>query len=305
MSQAAIPPVSAAAPTDLRQRFLIDHSPVRGDLVQLGDSLRTILQQRDYPPALQRLLGELLAGAALLASTLKLRGRLSIQVQGSGAFKWAMAECSDAGDIRALAEWDTEDAGLFTGAAAEHAMLALESPLVFINIEPDQGERYQGIVELKGQTLADSLAGYYDQSAQIPTLLQLACDGHQAAGLLVQLLPRDNAIEDDVVDYDLWPRLQQLTATITADELIHLPPTETLHRLYHEEPVRVLEQENLRFGCTCSQARCEAALQQVGEEAVREILAEDDEIRMDCQFCNTRYRFGPEQALALFGLHVS
>ena len=122
------------------------------------------------------------------------------------------------------------------------------------------------------------------------------------------LMPRFAAQDRHINDRQrqaITVALQQGLSIITADELIHLPPTETLHRLYHEEPVRVLEQENLRFGCTCSQARCEAALQQVGEEAVREILAEDDEIRMDCQFCNTRYRFGPEQALALFGLHVS
>lgn len=291
------------AGNDSRQRFLIDNSPVRGDVVKLELTLHAILRQQHYPAALQKLLGEMLVAAALFMSTLKVKGRLSLQLQGTGGFRWAMAECTDGGELRALAGWDSDFE--FKGERATDALMQLESPTIFVNIEPDQGERYQGIVGRQGDTLAACLAGYFQQSAQLPTLLELACDGHKAAGILVQLLPRSNTIEEDVVDFDLWPRLQHLTATIKADELLELPAHEILHRLYHEEPVRVLEETPLKFGCTCSRARCEAALQQIGVDAVREILTEDDEIKMDCQFCQTQYRFGPEEALALFGLHVS
>ncbi len=289
--------------TDIRQRFFIEHSPVRGEVVHLDHALQTILKQREYPQAIALLLGEMLAGSTLLASTLKINGRLSLQVQGSGSLKWAMAECSHRGEIRALAEWHEDD--IFNDAENGNVALStLKDGVLFINIEPEHGERYQGIVPLEHDNLPDCLTQYYDLSAQIPTRLNLACDGKQAGGLLVQLLPRNDE-EQEQMDQDLWPRLTLLTDTIKPDELIHLPAEEILYRLYNQEEVRLPEGEQLAFGCTCSQARCEEALRQVGAETVKELLEEEDEIKMDCQFCNTQYRFGPEQALALFGMHVS
>lgn len=289
--------------TDIRQRFFIEHSPVRGEVVHLAETLQTILKQRDYPKAIELLLGELLAGSALLASTLKIKGRLSLQIQGTGSLKWAMAECNHKGELRALAEW-SDDPVLMQADNGNVALGTLKDGVLFINIEPEHGERYQGIVPLEAESLAGCLTQYYDLSAQIPTRLTLACDGEQAGGLLIQLLPR-NDDEQDLVDEDLWPRLTLLTNTLKADELIYLPSEEVLYRLYNEEDVRLPDQESLSFGCTCSRERCEQALRQVGQETVQELLAEENEIKMDCQFCNAQYRFGPEQALGLFGIHVS
>lgn len=289
--------------TDIRQRFFIEHSPVRGEVVHLAETLQTILKQRDYPRAIELLLGELLAGSALLASTLKIEGRLSLQIQGSGSLKWAMAECNHRGELRALAEW-TDDPVLTHADNGDVALSTLKDGVLFINIEPENGERYQGIVPLEAGNLAGCLTQYYDLSAQIPTRLALACDGKQAGGLLIQLLPR-NDDEQELVDADLWPRLTLLTNTLKAEELIYLPSQEVLYRLYNEEDVRLPDQETLSFGCTCSRERCEQALRQVGQETVQELLAEENEIKMDCQFCNAQYRFGPEEALGLFGIHVS
>ncbi|RYY77748.1 MAG: Hsp33 family molecular chaperone HslO [Moraxellaceae bacterium] len=289
--------------TDIRQRFFIEHSPVRGEVVHLKDTLHTILKQRDYPQAIELLLGELLVGSALLASTLKIKGRLSLQVQGSGSLKWAMAECNHLGELRALAEW-TDDPVLMQADNGNVALSTLKDGVLFINIEPEHGERYQGIVPLEADSLAGCLIQYYDLSAQIPTRLTLACDGQQAGGLLIQLLPRNDE-EQTRVDEDLWPRLTMLTNTLKAEELIYLPSQEILYRLYNEEEVRLPEQDSLSFGCTCSRERCEQALLQVGQDTVQELLAEENEIKMDCQFCNAQYRFGPEQALGLFGIHVS
>ena len=212
--------------TDIRQRFFIEHSPVRGEVVHLTDTLHTILKQRDYPQAIELLLGELLVGSALLASTLKIKGRLSLQVQGSGSLKWAMAECNHLGELRALAEW-TDDPVLMQADNGNVALRTLKDGVLFINIEPEHGERYQGIVPLASDSLAGCLLQYYDLSAQIPTRLSLACDGQQAGGLLIQLLPRNDE-EQTRVDEDLWPRLTMLTNTLKAEELIYLPSQEIL-----------------------------------------------------------------------------
>ena len=290
--------------SDLRQRFYIEDSPVRGEVVHLEETLQTILAQRDYAPAVQVLLGEMLSATALLASTLKIKGRISLQIQASGSFKWAMAECNHLGEVRALADYETDPR--FNAADSSSTVLStLISPVLFINIEPEFGERYQGIVALDKPNLAGCLMQYYDLSAQIPTRIVLASSAQRAGGLLIQLLPRNSEEEQERVDQDLWPRLTMLTETLKIEELTDLEASEILYRLYNEEEVRLPEVEILKFGCTCSKERCAQALEQIGAEAVRETLEHQNPITMDCQFCNTQYSFSAEEALGLFGEHLS
>ena len=290
--------------SDLRQRFYIEDSPVRGEVVHLEETLQTILAQRDYAPAVQVLLGEMLSATALLASTLKIKGRISLQIQASGSFKWAMAECNHLGEVRALADYETDPR--FNAADSSSTVLStLISPVLFINIEPEFGERYQEIVALDKPNLAGCLMQYYDLSAQIPTRIVLASSAQRAGGLLIQLLPRNSEEEQERVDQDLWPRLTMLTETLKIEELTDLESSEILYRLYNEEEVRLPEVEILKFGCTCSKERCAQALEQIGAEAVRETLEHQNPITMDCQFCNTQYSFSAEEALGLFGEHLS
>lgn len=289
--------------SDLRQRFYLEDCPVRGEVVHLQQALQTILAQRDYMPAVQHLLGEMLSATALLASTLKIRGRISLQIQATGTFKWAMAECNHHGELRALADYQADPH--FASNDSTAVLVNLQQPILFINIEPEHGERYQGIVPLDQPTLADCLMQYYDLSAQIPTRIVLASNAQSAGGLLIQLLPRQDEAEQQRVDEDLWPRLTLLTQTLKAEELTDLTAEEILYRLYNEEQVRLPEVEQLKFGCTCSKQRCAEALKQIGVDAVRETLIEQDPISMDCQFCNAHYSFSAQEALGLFGEHLS
>ncbi|MEN8292318.1 Hsp33 family molecular chaperone HslO [Acinetobacter radioresistens] len=290
--------------SDLRQRFYLENSPVRGEVVHLEEALQTILAQRPYAPAVQLLIGEMLSATALLASTLKIKGRISLQIQAAGTFKWAMAECTHLGQVRALAEYE-EDPRFGEATDSSVVLGSLVNPVLFINIEPEFGERYQGIVPLDRSTLAECLMQYYDLSAQIPTRLVLASNEQRSGGLLIQLLPRNSEEEQQIVDEDLWPRLTMLTETLKSEELTELGAEEILYRLYNEEDVRLPEVEHLRFGCTCSKERCAAALQQIGVGAVRETLEFQNPIVMDCQFCQAQYTFTAEEALGLFGEHLS
>ena len=290
--------------SDLRQRFYIEDCPVRGEVVHLEESLQTILAQRDYMPAVKALLGEMLSATALLASTLKIKGRISLQIQASGTFKWAMAECNHLGEIRALADYE-QDPHFQEGTDSSVVLGSLQNPVLFINIEPEFGDRYQGIVPLDQPTLAGCLMQYYDLSAQIPTHIVLATTPKRSGGLLIQLLPRNNEEEQQLIDEDIWPRLTMLTETLKPEELTELSANEILYRLYNEEQVRLPEIEHLKFGCTCYKERCAEALIQIGVESVRETLTEQNPIRMDCQFCNTQYSFTAEEALGLFGEHLS
>ena len=303
---------------DIRQRFFIEDSPVRGDVVRLSRSYATTIAQKPYPEAIKRLLGEMMTAASLLISTVKINGRLSIQLQSSdpeSLLNWAMAECDQDGIIRALASWKADtDAqaqaweSMTTAKDAFAELGAMGQGVLFINIQPDGGDSYQGIVERSHDNLADCLAHYQKQSAQIPTLINLASDGLQAGGILVQMLPRTaeetyevEQNQDAGIDDDLWPRLNVLTRTLKAEELTTLDTSEILYRLYHEENIVAPEPVALSFGCTCSREKCEIAIEQIGEAEALDIVEEQGgTFEMDCGFCGEIYPFDKDDVTAIF-----
>ena len=296
---------------DVRQRFFIQDSPVRGDVVRLSRSYASTIAQKPYPEAIKRLLGEMLTAASLLIGTVKIDGHLSIQLQSSdknSLLNWAMAECDQDGVIRALASWkaDTDEQiqaweNMTCANDAFAELGAFGQGVLFINIQPEGGEPYQGIVERSHDNLADCLAHYQKQSAQIPTLINLASDGLQAGGILVQLLPRRDDEEQAHVDNDLWPRLSVLTRTIKPEELTTLPTTELLYRLYNEEDVVLPEPVALTFGCTCSKEKCEMAILQIGQDEMLDICDEQGgQFEMDCGVCGASYRFDKEDIAEIF-----
>ena len=270
--------------SDQIQRFLFDQTNVRGEIVTLSTAYHEVLDRHAYPPAVNQLLGELLAAVALLTDTVKLDGTLSIEVRGQGVLALLMAESNPGGELRAIARI-AEDAAL----PSEHACfreLVGEGQIV-ITLDPKEGHRYQGIVALDHDTLGGCLEAYFGQSEQLPTRLWLAADGERAGGLLLQRLP-DASQNQDV---DAWERSVHLADTIKQEELLGLEQREVLYRLYHEETVRVFDPKALRFGCTCSRERMSHALYTLGKDELRDILREQGAIDTQCHFCHTKYHY--------------
>lgn len=282
---------------DQLQRFLFDGTAVRGEIAQLDATYRDVLGNHDYPEPIERLLGELLAACALLTATVKLDGTLGIELRGNGAVSLLMAESNPgnhehAQQLRGIARYDQ-------AALAQLADTSLTTLLgdgrVVITLDPHQGRRYQGIVNLEHNSIAGCVETYFAQSEQLPTRLWLAADDNGAAGLLLQQLPKDAAANDS----DAWNRLNQLAATITGSELTRLNARNILYRLFHEERPRVFDPAPIRFACTCSRERFGAALHQLGQKELRDILAEQGKIETQCHFCNTTYVFSPADVEAL------
>ncbi len=289
--------------TDYRQRFFLEDSPVRGDVVSLKDAYQTIIAQKPYPKALQALLGEMLVAASLLIGTLKIEGRLSIQLQSqdpSNALHWAMAECDSTGAVRALADFsDDERWGDCHNSKDAFAQLGTGTQgVLFVSIHQATGESYQGIVERICDDLGECLAHYQKQSAQIPTFIKLSCDEQVAGGFLVQLLPQSDIDKEN--DPDLWNRVVILANTLKDEELTTLPADELLYRLYHEEQVTIPEATPLHFGCTCSLEKSQGAIVQLGKQEALHVLAEKGELALDCGFCGTVYRFDKDDIEKLF-----
>ncbi|MFO7648532.1 MULTISPECIES: Hsp33 family molecular chaperone HslO [Halomonas] len=278
--------------TDQIQRFLFDDTNVRGEIVTLEQAYAEVLDRHDYPAVVNRLLGELLAAVALLTDTVKLDGTLSIEVRGQGALSLLMAESNPGGELRAIARL-AEDAPM-PGEATGFRELLGEGQIM-ITLDPREGHRYQGIVALDRDSLAECLADYFAQSEQLPTRLWLAADGQRAGGLLLQRIPDESRNQDS----DAWERSVLLADTVKAEELLGLAPLEVLRRLYHEETVRVFEPKPLRFGCTCSRERIAGSLLTLGEAELRDVLAEHGTIDTQCHFCHSRYVFSEQDIEAL------
>jgi molecular chaperone Hsp33 len=277
---------AADAAADSSRRFLFEQADIRGEIVQLDASLRDMLAVHLYAPGVQRLLGEFLAAATLLSTTLKFEGRLILQARSSGQVPLLMAECNSDLQIRGIAR------GAQLATSEEFDQLLAEGTLA-ITIEPLQGKRYQGIVPLSGHSLAASLDAYFEQSEQLQTRLWLACDGGSAAGLLLQQLPAQISRESQLREQQ-WQHICTLGETVTADELLRLPPADLLYRLYHDDPVRLFDPRPVSFQCSCSLQRSRNALSAIAATELEDILNEQGCITVDCEFCNQQYRFERE-----------
>ncbi|MBI5918606.1 MAG: Hsp33 family molecular chaperone HslO [Nitrosomonadales bacterium] len=274
---------------DSLQRFLFDAAPIRGEFVHLEDTWRTVLARHDYPPALRRMMGELVAAAALLAATLKLDGALILQIQGRGAVRLLVVECSGDLNLRATAKWEGD---LATGTPAE---LIGDGQFV-ITLDPqDGGTPYQGIVPLEGASVAAMLENYMGRSEQLATRLWLAADGEVAAGLLLQKLP-----DQPEQDADAWSRATQLADTLKVEELLKMPAPYLLHRLYHEEDIRLFDAQPAAFACSCSRDNVARMLKMLGRDEVEAVLEEQGSIEIHCEFCNQRYVFEVEDVEQVF-----
>jgi molecular chaperone Hsp33 len=292
---------------DLLNRFIFDDCDIRGELVTLNKSYRDILDHNHYPPAIQRLLGEFLAAVGLLSSTLKFEGMIILQARGEGAISTIMAECNHHNNVRGIVRLN-EGVELTEQLAQTGSMLdLLGKGVLFITIEPKRTEnftgkleRYQGIVPLEKETLAGCLEDYFQQSEQLATRLWFAADNQHASGLLIQALPnqlKTNAEENK----DHWETIEALADTITPEELLNLDHEMILHRLFHEQPLRVFEPRQVTFSCSCSRERSESALIALGKDEVEQLLVEKGSIDIDCQFCNQHYYFSPVDVRKLLG----
>ncbi|QHQ19736.1 Hsp33 family molecular chaperone HslO [Pectobacterium brasiliense] len=268
---------------DQLHRYLFENYAVRGELVTVNETYQRILTNHDYPAAVQTLLGEMLVATSLLTATLKFSGDITVQLQGDGPLKLAVINGNHQQQMRGVARLQGDIA---PGSSLKEMV---GNGYLVITITPTDGERYQGVVGLEGETVAECLESYFQQSEQLPTRLFIRTgqhDGKQAAaGMLLQVLPAQDADRND------FDHLAQLTTTVKADELFTLPATEVLYRLYHQEEVTVYEPQDVEFRCHCSRDRCADALMTLSDQEVNEMIEQDGEIDMHCDYCGTHYLF--------------
>ena len=276
---------------DSLQRFLFEHIPVRGELVHLDATWQAVLERHDYPAPLRRVLGELMAAAALLAATLKFEGSIILQLHGSEPVSLIVVECTSEQTLRATAKWSGELSG-------EDLPTLLGRGRFVITLSPTSGtQSYQGVVDLQGRTVAACLEHYMSSSEQLETRLWLSSDDTRSAGMLLQRLPAPAHHE---VDCDAWTRIGHLGDTLADAELLDLTPEVLLHRLYHEDDLRLFEPRPVSFRCSCTTQRVVSMLRMLGHDEVKSIVEERDTVDVTCEFCNKRYTFDAVDAEQVF-----
>lgn len=276
------------------QRFSFDNTNVRGERVLLNSAYQEIIKRKQYPLSIEKLLGEFVAAIALLRDIVKIDGVLSIQAKGHGFLSTLMTECDEFQNLRGIAQWDNDQ------EVPEFISLkdALKDGYLAITIQPRNGQRYQGIVEIVGDTLAECLEQYFSQSEQLPSRVWLAANGSQCGGLFLQRLPQEQA---KAGDEDAWERFIHLASTVKEEELLGLETAALLHRLYHEEELRLYDTKPMQFGCSCSRQRTLDAVMSLGSEEIRELLIEQGSVKVDCQFCAEKYEFTESDLVDLLG----
>ncbi len=293
--------------------FAIEGMDVRGRAVRIGTVVDQILSAHDYPEPVARILGELLTLTALLGSMMKFDGIVTMQTKSGGPVPMMVADyemqADGVGRLRGYADIDEVKYAAYGKNPSFHGLIGSKSGYLALTI--DQGadmERYQGIVDLTGETIAEVARNYFMSSEQTPTELRLRTDrdavtgNWRAGGIMVQHLARGEEGRERILDRDTeeqWNRASVLMHSVKEEELLdpQLDLDNLLYRLFNEDGVRVFEAAHLAKGCRCDRDRLLAVISQFSDDDVDHMTV-DGKISVNCQFCNKNFDFTPDEARA-------
>ncbi|HEX7416480.1 MAG TPA: Hsp33 family molecular chaperone HslO [Steroidobacteraceae bacterium] len=287
---------------DLVRRFVFENQGIRGQWVQIDAAWAALRAHQTHAPPVRELLGQATCAALLLASTLKFEGSLTFQLEGDGAVPLLVAQCTHDFRVRAVARAENVDP-----AADFRALVGSGRVIVTVESE-DRATRYQGIVALRGNTLARCLESYFARSEQLPTAVQLAADADRAGGLLLQRIAEDGgraqgevltraagagaeAAPESADGERVWDGASAAVANLDRDLLLRFAPEPLLRRSFPAYDLRLFAGAPVRFQCRCDEARVTNILRALGASEVREVLAEQGAVTVTCEFCQRPYRF--------------
>lgn len=281
--------------------YTLPDRDTRGRSVRLGPVLDDILAAHSYPPAIKHVLAEALVLTALMGSLLKETGdQLTLQAQSQGGVISLMVCDYREGELRGYVQYDA-DAFDEMGATPALPSLFGNGYLAITFDIATNGQRYQGIVPMEGESLSAAVESYFAQSEQVPTLIRTAvnssAEGCVGGGMLLQYMPDGEEGRErlhtrtDPIDPS-WEHVTVLAGTLRPDELIDPDITlETLiWRLFHEEDeIRIECGPSLTKGCRCTEAHFEEVLSRFSKEDRREMKDDDGVILVDCAFCSRKF----------------
>jgi len=290
-------PAAQTADLDLAVGFAIPARDARGRIVRLGPVLDEVLSAHDYPAPIARILSEALTLTALLGAMLKdVGGQLTMQAQTESGIVELLVCDYRGGELRGYVRFDADRLAGVSALPSLQAMFG-KGYLAITFDQETSGERYQGIVPLEGNSLADAAQNFFSQSEQIPSLVRLAVNdtGHVAGGILLQHLPEGEEGRDRLhtrLDHPEWDHVRILAETIKAGELVDpaLSLETLIWRLFHdEEEIRLLAGVPLSRGCRCDPEHVRQVLRRFPQEERLEMADGGGIITVDCEFCSRNF----------------
>jgi molecular chaperone Hsp33 len=269
--------------------FVFETLPVRGALIQLQAAWQRMQLGHSYEAPVLEVLGHSAAATGLIAQSLKFDGTITLQISGDGPLSMLVMQCTSDLRLRGMAS--------APGVAPDAAYQDLVSNArCAITVDAGAMEQpYQGIVEVSGDALAESLRNYYARSAQIPSHLQLVSEASSCGGILLQQMPGQ-----DGLDKEDWQRLGLLAATLRNSDLDQGVGAKLLHKMFAEDDVRVFTPRTLAFHCRCSRERASEVLRLLGESETRSACEEQGRIEITCEYCGRTRRFDAVDVAKLF-----
>lgn len=288
---------------DKLKTLLFESAACRAQMIRLDKTWQKILSHNEYPNAVTRLLGELVAASALLSASLKFEGSLVLQIHGDGPIKLLVAECNSQLGLRATVKL-VENSVINEDISYQELLNQNGKGRFVLVLDPSNrlpGQQpYQGIVSLAGNSVADSLVDYMRSSEQLETRLQLYCNNQTVSGVLLQQMPLDGGHGVKNHDADGWNRLNMLAQTLESEEALSADLDTLANRLFWEEKPIVLAERESHFHCTCSRKKVEKMLFSLGKTEIDDALTEQENIHVHCDFCNSSYIFTKPQCEKLF-----
>ena len=281
---------------DTLHRFIFENTDIRGNYVKLNQTIKEAAQHQALPQSIHIALGELMVASALLASTIKLDGSLTLQIQTNGSLKLLIAECNESFGVRGTVKWN--------GPIQSLAPIDLikEGHFIITLIQKNAKTPYQGIVPMEGNSISELLENYMLRSEQIQTKLWIHSQENIFHGLLIQKLPFNSSAE--ALDHDsttgAWKDI-----VMSADKsfkAIHptLDASKILQTIFSSETIRLYNPSHPHFACSCSKKSVENMLRLIGKKECESIIEEQSSITIHCDFCNECYKYSENEVGFIF-----
>lgn len=276
--------------------YIVRATAANAGIRAFAATTRSLVEQarcaHDTSPVVTAALGRLLTGGVMMGAMLKgEKDLLTLQISGDGPIRGMTVTADSRGNVKGYANepqvmLPPSKAGkLDVGGGIGNGML---------RVIKDMGlkEPYVGQTVLQTGEIAEDLTYYFATSEQVPSgvglgvLMERDNTVKQAGGFIIQLMP---FTEESVI-----ARLEENLAnfsTVTSVLEEGKTPEEMLSLLLAGLDMEIVDTMPVRFYCNCDKKRVEKAVISIGSKEIREMISENKDIEVKCQFCNSAYTF--------------
>ncbi|MBQ1850176.1 MAG: Hsp33 family molecular chaperone HslO [Lachnospiraceae bacterium] len=263
------------------------------------ETVETARAAHNTSPVITAALGRLLSAGLMMGSMLQGDDILTLQVRGEGPVRGLTVTADADGHVKGYPI--VPDVILPANSIGKLDVGGAVGPGTLTVIK-DMGlkEPYSGQVELQTGEIAEDLTYYFAASEQVPSCVGLGVlmeknnTVRQAGGFIVQLMP---FAEDETIT-KLEENLKDLPSVTTMLDA-GKTPEEILNTVLAGMDVEITAKSPAAFRCDCSKQRVERALISIGKRELQDMIDENKDVEVGCQFCGKQYLFSPEELAAL------